>query len=191
MRIGIVSDIHCNVAGLQQALDLMGDVDELLCAGDSIFEYRFSNETVEILKQRKARIVLGNHEAVFYGPNGVRARTSPSMQRDLLDFLASQPQQITAEIGGKRLLMVHGTPLPPVERYVYPATRELLQLAEVDADYVILGHTHYQMAERVGRVLVINPGSTGDARDPRNGRRLSCAVLDTASDEVRFEDYTV
>jgi hypothetical protein len=36
---------------------------------------------------------------------------------------------------------------------------------------------------------VINPGSAGEARDPRNGRRLSCAVLDTASDEVVVTDF--
>ena len=37
---------------------------------------------------------------------------------------------------------------------------------------MILGHTHYQMAERIGGVLVINPGSAGEARDPRNPLRF-------------------
>jgi hypothetical protein len=30
VKLGIVSDIHCNVAGLQQALSLMGEIDELI-----------------------------------------------------------------------------------------------------------------------------------------------------------------
>ena len=55
--------------------------------------------------------------------------------------------------------------------------------------YIVLGHTHYQMAERAGRALVINPGSAGEARDPRNHFKLSYAVLDTASDEVTFDDF--
>jgi predicted phosphodiesterase len=38
-------------------------------------------------------------------------------------------------------------------------------------------------------VLVINPGSAGEARDHRNGRQLSCAVLDVASEEVRLIDF--
>ena len=42
MRLGIVSDIHCNADALSLALERMGDVDELLCAGDAVFEYRFS-----------------------------------------------------------------------------------------------------------------------------------------------------
>ena len=62
MRIGIVSDLHCNVAGLSQALDRIGDVDELICLGDSIWEYRFSNEIVRLLKERGVHTILGNHE---------------------------------------------------------------------------------------------------------------------------------
>jgi hypothetical protein len=45
------------------------------------------------------------------------------------------------------------------------------------------------MAERVGRSLIINPGSAGEPRDPRNGFMLSYAVLDTETDEVIFNDF--
>jgi putative phosphoesterase len=191
MRLGILSDIHCNVAGLEMALERMGQVDELLCAGDTIFEYRFSNEVVEILRDRGARIVLGNHERVFYSPNGVRARAAAWIHPDLLDYLSEQPWSIETVVGGKKLLMTHGSPVAPYERYVFPGSPELAELGNLDADFVILGHTHHQMAELVGRSLIINPGSAGDARDLRNGRRLSYAVLDTQSGEVSFDDYSV
>jgi hypothetical protein len=36
---------------------------------------------------------------------------------------------------------------------------------------------------------VVNPGSAGDARDHRNGGQLSCAVLDTASEEAWVIDF--
>jgi len=45
------------------------------------------------------------------------------------------------------------------------------------------------MAVRVGRALVVNPGSAGQARDPGNGKRLSFAVLDTVADAVTIHDY--
>src|SRR3954463_5179768 len=45
------------------------------------------------------------------------------------------------------------------------------------------------MGQRLGRCLVINPGSAGEARDMRNGRLLTCCVLDTASGELVFKDY--
>ena len=46
MLLGIVSDLHCNIQGLDKALELMGDVDQVLCLGDTIYEYRFSNEVI-------------------------------------------------------------------------------------------------------------------------------------------------
>jgi putative phosphoesterase len=191
MRIGIVSDIHCNHAGLAAALEQMGPVDELLCAGDSVLEYRLGNEALELLRERNARCVLGNHEIVLLGPHGERARAMPHVRRENLDWLAALPLRVELEIAGKRILMVHGSPFDPWDEYIYPGSRELKKLAEVDADYLIYGHTHCQLAERIGKVMVINPGSAGDARDHRNGRALSYAVLDLASDEVKIGNYRV
>jgi putative phosphoesterase len=189
VRLGIISDVHCNADALRLALERMGPVDELLCAGDSIFEYRFSNDVVELLKERGARYVLGNHEAVFLGPQGARARSTANVRADLVEYMASMPLSMDVTIGGKRLVMVHASPFEPYQQYVYPNSPELKRLAEIEADYVILGHTHTQMAERVGRVLVVNPGSGGDARDLANGRKLSYAVLDTSSGEVLFDNF--
>ena len=106
MRLGIVSDLHCNAAGLAKALALMGDVDELLCLGDSIWEYRFSNEVVRLLQQRDARVILGNHEEGFFGPQGARARAREGIDAELADWLAERPHRIELETAGKRLLLV-------------------------------------------------------------------------------------
>ena len=84
---------------------------------------------------------------------------------------------------------MHSTPWEPRGAYVYPQSAQLARFAEADADFLLYGHTHHQLVHRLGRVLVINPGSAGEARDPGNGRRLSCAVLDTASEEVVVTDF--
>ncbi len=189
MKIGIVSDLHCNDQGLRRALDIIGDVDELICLGDSIYEYRFSNEVVRTLKERRAQVILGNHEEGFLGPHGVRARQPEWIDRGLLDWLASCPHRIELAIAGKKLLAVHSTPWEPRGAYVYPHSSELNRFGEADADFVLYGHTHHQLVHRVGRVLVINPGSAGEARDSGNGRQLSCAVLDTATDEVVVTNF--
>ena len=93
MKLGIVSDIHCNAAGLEHALGLMGEIDELICLGDSIYEYRFSNEVVRLLKEREAAVILGNHEEVFFGPLGARARARDGTDPHLADWLAHQPHR--------------------------------------------------------------------------------------------------
>jgi putative phosphoesterase len=189
VKLGIVSDLHCNAAGLSHALSLMGEIDELVCLGDSIYEYRFSNDVVRLLKDRAAMVILGNHEEVFFGPHGARARARDGVDPDLADWLAGQPHRRELRVGGKRLLLVHSTPWEPRGTYVYPESGQLARFAESEADIVLYGHTHQQLVRRIGKVLVINPGSTGEARDHRNGRQLSCALLDTASEEVQLFDF--
>jgi putative phosphoesterase len=189
LKLGIVSDLHCNIAGLTRALALMGAVDELLCLGDSIYEYRFSNEVVAALRQHGAHVILGNHEEVFFGRHGERARSADWIDRDRLAWLAEQPHRRELTCGGKRVLMVHSTPWEPRGAYVLPTSAELDRFGGADADIVLYGHTHQQVVRRIGDVLVVNPGSAGDARDARNGRRLSCAVLDTADETVRIIDF--
>jgi putative phosphoesterase len=189
VHIGIVSDIHCNAAGLRRAIELMGEIDELICLGDSIWEYRFSNEVVALLREHEAHTILGNHEEGFLGPLGERARAREDIDSSLLGWLAARPHRIELDRGGRRLLLVHSTPWEPRGAYIHPGDALLARFAEAEADFVLYGHTHRQVVKRFGEVLVINPGSAGDARDHHNGRQLSCAVLDTASEEVRVIDY--
>ena len=189
MKIGIVSDIHCNIAGLTEALRLMGDIDLLLCLGDAIYEYRFSNPVVALLRERAASLIQGNHEECFFGPAGARARGRGGIDPVLAAWLAGQPPRRAVTLGGRRLLLVHSTPWEPRGAYVHPESGLLSRFAEADADIVLYGHTHRQLARRVGRVLGINPGSAGEGRDNGNGFQLSCAVLDTASEEVKVIDY--
>jgi putative phosphoesterase len=189
LKIGIVSDLHCNHAGLAHALETLGDVDELVCLGDSIYEYRFSNEVVRLLRERGAHTILGNHEEGFLGPHGARARQPDWIDRAHLQWLAERPKRLELEVGGKKLLLVHSTPWEPQGAYVYPHDSLLARFGEAEADFVLYGHTHHQLVRRVGKVLVINPGSAGEARDHGNGRQLSCATLDTVSGEVVVTDY--
>ena len=189
MRVGIVSDIHCNIAGLRIALEQMGDIDELFCAGDAVFEYRWSNEVVRLLRDLDARVVQGNHEDTLLGPSGARALSHPDVDQELVSWLRSQPYRLEVEVGGRRVLMTHGSPWEPWKDYLFPHAPRWQDAAQLDCDTLIVGHTHFQMATRFGEVLVINPGSAGDARDHRNDRQLSCAVWDTETDEVVFFDF--
>ena len=126
---------------------------------------------------------------MFLSEAGERARQRPGIDPDQLRFLAAQPPRRTLQLAGKRLLMVHSTPWEPRGEYIHPHSAKLDRFADADADIVMYGHTHCQVVKRVGSVLVINPGSAGDARDSRNDRQLSCAVLDPASEQVQVIDY--
>jgi putative phosphoesterase len=189
MKLGIVADVHCNIEGLRAALDLMGPIDELVCAGDAVYQFRFSNDVAALLRERAARYILGNHERVLLSDWGERARARPGVRPELVAYMAERSYRIETHVNGRKLVVVHGSPFDPHDEYLYPNSPNLQKLAGIDAGVIILGHTHYHMAERVGRALVINPGSAGEPRDHRNGFRLSCAVLDTQSGEVEFHHY--
>ncbi len=189
MRLGIVSDIHCNIQGLQAALEVMGNIDTLFCAGDSVFQFRWSNEVIELLRDLDAKVILGNHEETLLGPDGQRALSAPTVRKDLVEWLRGQPYRLDTEVDGKRVIMTHGSPWEPWKEYHYPHEPIWARAAQLDCDTLIVGHTHFKMAQRFGNVLVINPGSTGDPRDHRNEFQLSCAVWDTTVDEVIFYDY--
>jgi predicted phosphodiesterase len=144
VKVGIVSDLHCNHDGLRRALDIICDADELICLGDSICDFRFSNEVVAALRQRGAQVILGNHEEGFLGPLGARARAATWIDRSLLGWLADRRRSLTLKVGGKKLLAVHSTPWEPRGAYVYPHSEELSRFAKTDADFVLYGHTHQQ-----------------------------------------------
>jgi putative phosphoesterase len=184
MKLGIISDIHCNVYGLQQALAAMEAVDEVLCLGDSINEARFCNETIAALKARGAYMILGNHEEAFLSSADERTGEDNGIDRALLAWLAGQPLRRTLKVAEKTVLMVHSTPWEPRGEYVFPHSPRLERFAGADADFVLYGHTHVPVVRRVGRVLVINPGSAGEARYDGSNWQVSCAILDTASGEV-------
>lgn len=191
MRLGIVSDIHGNAAALTRALALMGPVDRLLSLGDSIDQYRFSKEVVRLLRDRDALAIRGNHEALFFGPQGSRARSASWIDRDLLAWLERRPQRQRLTVAGKSLLLVHATPWASDWDYVYPHSPAFPRFAEVDADIVIYGHTHQPLMERMNGRLIVNPGSAGQGRPVDDGFLLSCAVLDLATGRGEIIEFTL
>ena len=186
MIVGVVSDIHCNVEGLDAAVAAMGPIDHLICLGDSIFDYRFSNEVVARLRDYEADVIMGNHEEGFFGPNGERARKAAWIDPEQMDWLSQRPHRLELEMAGRKILVVHSTPWDPRGEYIYPRSPKLSRFGESDADFVLYGHTHMQLVARHGRALVVNPGTAGD---PRFGASMSCAVLDLAAHDARIFEY--
>nr|WP_047168145.1 metallophosphoesterase family protein [Sphingomonas sp. Y57] len=189
MRLGIVSDLHGNLPGLLHAIALMGPVDRLVCLGDAINQYRFSNEVVAELRRRDALTIWGNHEASFFGREGERARRADWIDPELLDWLAGRPRQIATELAGRRLLLTHATADPGDFTYLYPHSPAFPSLGEVEQDILLYGHTHQPVARQLGSTLVVNPGSAGQGRLVGDGFILSCATLDLADGAAEIHEF--
>ena len=186
MRIGVVSDVHGNIAALEAALGALdGRVDEVWCAGDIVHEYRFHSETVLRLRDAGVTAILGNHDHVLLSAAGAGARARPGVDEEALAWLAALPYRHEATIDGRRVLMVHGSPWEPYGNYLSGGNPKWREAPELGVDVVVTGHTHDPFVERHGGTLVVNPGSLGEPRQRDRGH--SYAVIDFAAHDAVIE----
>lgn len=191
MKVGIVSDIHGNARALSKALSLLESADLLLCLGDSINQYRFSNEVVGLLRDRDVITIWGNHEEAFFDPLNLDARSASGIDPALLQWLSARPRQLEFELGAKRIIMNHATPWPGRYDYVPPGHRDFAAFAAVDADIILYGHTHQPVVCEIDGKLIINPGSVGHGRIVDKAIVFSFAFVDTVRHEAELVDFTL
>ena len=142
-------------------------------------QYRVTPDILGLSREAGLLGILGNHEKAILSPasSGMRSR----LAAEDLAFLKALPDQRELELDGRRVKVVHGAPWDDAHDigccYVFERDTALMgQLSSVEADVLLLGHTHVAMGARLGDLLVLNPGSCGEARDRE--RRLSFAELD-------------
>ncbi len=187
MKIGIMSDAHGNLCGVEKCIDslLRSGVDEIIHLGDSVGYFPDVNEVLRELSAAKAICLSGNHEAMLLGHLGLdkakdndyritecRNRISRENVQRISRFLPFRERTIN----GRRLLFVHGSPWDPLDGYVYPDS-DLGSFEGLEFDAVFMGHTHLPFTSRVNGTLVANAGSCGLPRD--HGDQLSWLIYDT------------
>ena len=64
MKIGLISDIHADPESLAEALGIFAaqGVESILCAGDIAGYGTMLPACVELLKEYRCQVVLGNHD---------------------------------------------------------------------------------------------------------------------------------
>ena len=67
MRVLVLSDVHGNRFGLEAVLASAPAHDTVLCLGDIVGYGAHPNECCEILRERDAICLLGNHDAAALG----------------------------------------------------------------------------------------------------------------------------
>lgn len=113
MKIGIISDIHCDLQALETALKELRGVDQVICAGDLNLQYRFSNEISELMQRYRIPVVRGNHDTAILSSAGLMLRNSGQIKPENLSHLRQIPLVLEWPIDGKRVMMMHTSPLDP------------------------------------------------------------------------------
>lgn len=189
MKVGLISDIHGNANALHQAFESMGAVDRVICLGDSIEQFKFSNAVVRLLQVHNALTIRGNHEDVFFSRLGERARQAAWIDQELMRWLSTRPRRAELLLDNKRALLVHDTPWRSQGDYIYPHSPGFARFGSPNFDFTFYGHTHHPVAQRVGETLIVNPGSVGCGPRTEEGVKGSCAVLDVAREQVELMEF--
>jgi len=152
-------------------------IDWILVGGD-VFPGPMPLEClVELLElELPIGFICGNGDReVLARMRGIETGTVPERFRPVIDWVATQlcqehdaviaswPATARLEIAGMVVLFCHATPTNDLE-IVTPLTNEerLTRILEgVDANVVVVGHTHMQDDRRVGGIRWVNAGSVG------------------------------
>lgn len=166
MRIGVISDTHGNINAFRRALELFGDVDMIVHAGDVLYHpprlgcsdgYDIP-AFVEVLNGLDVPVVMA------------QGNCDPQVYEELLEMPSQSPfAYVTRD--DVRIVANHGHLL----------TREaMIDLGRrYKADYFISGHTHVPVLDDVGGLVLMNPGSPAIPKYERDGRLIPSVGLIT------------
>lgn len=199
MKIGLISDVHGNAPALSAVLSklIQQKVEHILFAGDAIGYYPDVNEVCTLLRSKIITAIIGNHEGYLLQRIQVSKERWHSYMLDYVEktiagdhrvWLSTLPSEHSFEMGGVKFHLCHGSPWS-IDEYIYPESKVFERFANLEFDYVIMGHTHIPLVRREGKVVLVNPGSCGQPRDYRPGACFG--VLDTQTRRVQLHrlDY--
>lgn len=193
-RVAALSDIHGNLPALQAVLADVerAGVDAIVVAGDTI-SGPWAAECFDLVTAAGALVVRGNADRLVLegGETGLGAWSAERLG-ERLSRAAEWPLTVELDVDtAGRMLVCHSTPTDDEVIYtrITPDEEVLTLFDGVDADLVVVGHTHIQFDRTLSTGLrVVNPGSVGL---PYEGRRGAFwAVLGPAI-EFRSSEYDV
>ena len=181
MRLLLIADVHANWEALLTLQRAEKQPDAVLSAGDAVGYGPDPALCARWLLTHASPAVRGNHDAAMAAGacSGAPAELAEAAE-DTLAYarrmvapaevagLAHWPLTATAEYGGARFYIVHGTPADPLNGALNAATASDAELdalfGDIAADVIVLGHTHMPALRRFGDKLIVNPGSLGQPR---------------------------
>ncbi len=200
MKLCIFSDIHGNIAALNKMLEREQlNIDYYLFLGD-IFGYFYGQAAIidKFMNIKNLWAVKGNHDENYIELlQGNREKGDEladkygssyflplSLEQE--EYIRQLPSCLDIEIGGQLFGLFHGGPLNYLEQRIYPNTQMDYRIEKYDV--LLLGHTHYRLAKKIGKTWIINPGSLGQ---PRDGKGFSYLILESEDRTYEFRSVEI
>lgn len=200
MKTLLLADIHSNWPALR-AID--ESFDACLFAGDLVDYATDPVPCIEWVHRHVHAAIRGNHDHAVAQRIPVKKQTGLSrlarvarpvhwdkLSPSQLKFLGRLPVTRKVELDGKVFYLVHATPRDPFDEYLKDDQAGWsARLKGVDADFVVVGHSHAQFCVEVGNTKVINPGSVGQPRD--GDPRAAYCVIEDGEVSFRRVEYDI
>ena len=138
MKVAIISDIHDNVWNLEAAFEEIQRSEVLICCGDLCSPF-IVDLLAEGFSNRPIHIVFGNNDGDPY-----RITSNASKYKDNVKL---HGEFADLSLGGKHFAVNH-----------YPHIASNIATSG-KYDVVCYGHNHSYKVERIGKILMINPGA--------------------------------
>ena len=200
MRIVIISDIHGNYDALSA---LRETYDELWVLGDLVNYGPEPGQAINFVRSKASVVIRGNHDnsiGLDEDPRcssrfqvmaeATRRYTDSVLEFGQKQFLRNLPLHVELQRGRTRFYLCHAVPSDPLFGYCEDKSPRWLQEAEsVDADVILVGHTHIPVLRTLGTCLMVNPGSLGQ---PKTGSpEARYAVWEDGKIELKSYCYPV
>jgi putative phosphoesterase len=201
MRVLVISDIHGNRAAL--AAVASESHDAVICLGDIVGYGPEPQACVRWVRDNATWVVQGNHDhanAEHVSPrcqpnfawlaDAVVPLTTAQLDANDVSYLRDLPRWGVRDIDGLRVACFHARPSDPLYGYL-PNDRAVWarEIEKVEADLVLVGHTHVPLDFTIGHQRVVNPGSVGQ---PKHGdARSAFAVLVDGEPQLKRIAYPV
>jgi len=201
LRVLVVSDIHGNWPALEAVAATPHDA--VVCLGDIVGYGPDPGACLRWVRERGAHAVQGNHDRALADDVPPRCRadfewlaaaTVGIGRRQLSDeemgFLRTLPRTRNVLLDGRRLVLLHATPADPLYSYLGP-DREGWRpaVAGLEADMLLVGHTHLPFHFTFGGRQVLNPGSLGQPKD--GDPRAAFALIEDGVARLERATYPV
>ncbi len=193
LKIALISDVHGNIHALRAVEEdaRKRGAEAFLNAGDLVGHGTYPDEVVKELSSEQVFSIIGNYDSKVIKERKERCKknndcsgmgedieyTCSSLTKSSIRFLKTLPAHMRLNIGGKRILIVHGSPTSS-EEYIKPDTPDdrLREIAKTSgANVIISGHAHIQFTKTADDITFIAPGSVGNPYDKDN--RAAYAIL--------------
>lgn len=207
MKVALIADVHANLPALEAVMEhaRRKGCEAFWNVGDSVGYGAFPEEVVAILR-RQAVNVIGNYDRkvlevkkqdAFWRETGMPEKRMAfnwaydHLSEESRKWLSSLPEQLRMEVEGKRILLLHASPLSAKEHLSpeTPLSRFEILAEAADADLVVCGHSHRPFSIRAKKTVFVNPGSVGRPDD--QDARAAYATLTLRKGRFRLCQYRV